>query len=68
MKVNDILKKINDPMLYIEIINKETGSSYGIFKRNDPLLVYSDKKKKTIKSLNVQYINNKRILIIYIND
>ena len=68
MKVNDILKKINDPALFIEIINKETGASYGIFKKNDPLLVYSDKKKKTIKSLNIQYINNKRILILYIND
>ena len=68
MKVNDILKKINDPALYIEIISEESGASYGIFKKNDPLLVYGDKKKKTIKSLNVQYINNKRILILYIND
>lgn len=69
MKIKDILKKIEDTGLYIEIIDTESGASYGFFRKNDSLLVYNNKlKNKNIQKLNVQYINNKRILILYIND
>ena len=69
MKIKDILKKVTDFGLYIEIINLESGASYGIFKKNDALLVYNNSlKNKNIQKINVQYINNKRILVLYIND
>lgn len=65
MKVKDILKKINDLGLYIEIIDAESGASYGIFKRNDSLLVYNNElKNKNIKKINIQYIKGKRILLL----
>ena len=65
MKVKDILKKINDCGLYIEIIDAESGASYGIFKKNDSLLVYNNElKNKNIKKINVQYIKDKRILLL----
>lgn len=65
MKVNDILKKITDCGLYIEIIDVESGASYGIFKKNDALLVYNNElKNKNIKKINVQYYQGKRILML----
>lgn len=65
MKVKDILNKINDMGLYIELIDIESGASYGIFKKNDSLLVYNDKlKNKNIKKINVQYCQGKRVLML----
>ena len=65
MKVKDILKKINDFGLYIEIIDAESGASYGIFKKNDALLVYNNElKNKNIKKINVQYYQGKRLLML----
>lgn len=65
MKVINILKKITDVKLYIEIKDKETGASYGIFTKNDALLVYNNSlKNKNIKSINVQYFDGKRLLIL----
>lgn len=46
MKIKDLLKKIEDVKLYIEIKDKETGASYGIFTKNDALLVYNNSLKK----------------------
>lgn len=65
MKVIDILKKIEDVKLYIEIKETETGASYGIFTKNDALLVYNNSlKNRNIKKINVQYYNGKRLLIL----
>ena len=65
MKVIDILKKIEDVKLYVEIKDKETGASYGIFAKNDALLVYNDSlKNRNVKKINVQYHNGKRLLIL----
>ena len=65
MKVIDILKKIEDLKLYIEIKETETGASRGIFTKNDALLVYNkDLKNRNIKKINVQYYNGKRLLIL----
>lgn len=67
MKAKDVIKKINDLGLYIELIDDESGASYGIFKKNDALLVYNNElKAKNIQKINVQYFNNKRTLILYI--
>lgn len=67
MKIKDILKKIEDFGLYIEIIEKESGASYGIFKKNDALLVYNNGlKNKNVKNINCQYFKGKRILILYV--
>lgn len=63
MKVKDILKQVNDPMLYILI--KEKDREHGMFKKNDPLLVYNNSlKNSTIKKINTQYKEEKRILIL----
>ena len=67
MKIKDVLKKINDSGLYIELIDVESGASYGIFKKNDPLLVYNNElKNKNIKKINVQYYQGKRLLILVV--
>ena len=65
MKVKDILKKINDKKLYIEFIDNQTGASYGFYSKND--LIYNDRfNNDTIKNINIQYIDNKRLLVLYI--
>lgn len=65
MKVKDILNKINDMGLYIELIDVGSGASYGIFKKNDALLVYdNEKKNKKVKKINVQYYQGKRVLML----
>lgn len=65
MKIKDLLKKVNDVKLYIEIKEKETGASYGIFTKNDALLVYNNSlKNRNIKGINSQYFDGKRLLIL----
>lgn len=67
MKIKDILKKIDDFMLYIEIIENESGASFGVFKKNDALIVYDNSlKNKNIKKINVQYFESKRVLVLYV--
>ena len=66
MKVKDILKLINASKLYIEFRSEQCGASYGFYNKND--LIYNDKfNNDKIKKINVQYINNKRLLILYID-
>ena len=65
MKIIDILKKIEDTKLYIEIKETETGASRGIFTKNDALLVHNnDLKNRNIKKINVKYYNGKRLLML----
>ena len=65
MKVNNVFKKINSFGLYIEIIDVESGASYGIYKKNDALLVYNNElKNKNIQKINVQYYQGKRLLML----
>ena len=68
MKVYDVLKKINDLGVYIELKTKD-GSSLGFYKKNDPLIVYNNNiKNKSIKDINVQYIQGKRLLVLTLKD
>lgn len=65
MKVKDIIKKISDPKIYIEIkyTIEDGGGSFGIFTKND--LQYNDKmKNKNIEKINIQYYDSKRLLIL----
>lgn len=65
MKVKNILKYIEDLKLYIEFIDLQSGASYGFFTKND--LIYNTKHHNDkIKKINVQYINSKRLLVLYI--
>ena len=41
MKVNDILKKINDLGLYVEIVELPELVSLGVYHKNDPHYVYN---------------------------
>ena len=66
MKVNDILKKIDDCGLYIEFIDSESGASYGFYKKNDAYIVYGDVKNKKVVSINAQRYNSKRLLVLKI--
>lgn len=65
MKIKDILKLINDSKIYIEIkyVAESGGGSFGFFTKSD--LYYNDNlKNRKVEKINVQYINNKRILIL----
>lgn len=66
MKIKSILKLINDCKLYIEIKDRKTGASYGFYTKSD--LIYNDKYNNyLIKSINSQYFDNKRLLVIEID-
>ena len=65
MKINDILKLINDPKIYIEIkyTPESGGGSFGIFTKSE--LYHNDNlKNRKLEKINIQYINNKRLLIL----
>ena len=67
MKVKDIINKIEYNKLYIELIDFESYSSLGFYRKNDLLLLYdNNRKNQTIKKINCQYIKGKRLLILYI--
>ena len=68
MKVYDILKKINDFGVYIEL-KTEDGTSLGFYKKNDPFIVYNNNiKNKSIKDINTQYMQGKRLLVLTLKD
>ncbi len=67
MKVKELIKKINDTKIYIEIkfTEKDGGGSFGVFQKND--LFYNDKLlNSTIKNINIQYFKGRRLLILEI--
>lgn len=65
MKVKDIIKKITDSKIYIEFIDQQSFASYGFYTIND--LKYNDKfNNDIIKNINIQYIDNKRVILLYI--
>lgn len=67
MKVKDILKKINDPKIMIEIKEntKNGGASHGFYTKND--LHYNTKiQNYLIYSINIQFINSIRLLVLEI--
>lgn len=65
MKVKEIIRQVQDPKLYFEIIEKGSSASHGFFTKSE--LHYNDNlNKKTIDKINANYINNKRILEITI--
>lgn len=65
MKVLEIIKKINDNKCYIEIKENANngGGTHGFYTRSE-LIYNTNLNKRTIDSLNVQYIKGKRLLII----
>ena len=68
MKVKDILRQIEDTKLYIEIkqTTKNGGTTFGIYTKNE--LFYNEKYTNlTIKNINVQYYNGKRLLVLQTN-
>lgn len=65
MKVNKLLQLITDSKLNIEFIDSKGMMSYGFYTKND--LIYNTKfNNSIITSMNVQYIDNKRLLVLYI--
>lgn len=65
MKVKDILKKITDSKIYIEFIDMQSGASYNFYTINE--LKYNTKfRNENIKKINIQYIQNKRVIVLYI--
>ena len=65
MKVQDILNLIEDSRLYIRILEYTDLILRGEFTKSD--LIYNTKfKNAKIKFLNVQYLDGKRTLVLYI--
>lgn len=65
MKVNDILKKINDLGLYIEIIELPELVSLGVYHKNDAHYVYNKVlQNRKVKKINVRYYEEKRVLVL----
>ena len=61
MCIKDIVKLISDIKLDIEIIEKESGASFGFYNKDN---VPTDFLVKEIKNINAQYINGQRLLVI----
>lgn len=64
MKVYDILPLITDVKITINLIELSTSFDYGRYTKE--LLTKSKLYDKKIKKLDIQYLNNKRILKLYI--
>lgn len=62
--IDDILKRIDDPKLYISVQHKNSGVNLEFFSVNIPRLVNSDVIKEKVTKINVQHTDNKRILLL----
>ena len=56
MKVKDIIKKINDYKLYVEIKDRKTGASYGFYTKSDLIKYISNSKSCQTKM--ISYFEN----------
>jgi hypothetical protein len=61
MNIKDIMILIKDVKVNIEIIEKESGSSFGFYNKD---YIPADFLTREIKEINVQYVDGKRILVI----
>lgn len=64
MSIEDILKLIKDPKLNIEIIEEKSGASFGFFNDYYNTYVPLQLLKEKVVSINAQYVNGKRLLVI----
>ena len=65
MRVIDIVKRIKDVKVYIEVkYNLENGGgSFGFYTKNE--IHYNDKiSQMKVDNINVQYIDNKRVIVL----
>lgn len=61
MNIEDIVGLIKDSKLYIELIEEDSGASFGFYNNS---YVPLDFLSKRVKSINANYYDNKRYLII----
>lgn len=61
MNIEDIVGLIKDSKLYIELIEEDSGASFGFYNNS---CVPLDFLRKRVKSINANYYDNKRYLII----
>ena len=61
MYIEDIVGLIKDPKINIEIIEKLSGASFGIFNNN---YIPANFLEKQVLEINIQYICGNRLLII----
>lgn len=65
MKIREFRKFIKDNKLYLEIVDAETGYSFGCYKINDENLIYSTRLLNAeIKEISSQYYEGKRFIIL----
>lgn len=63
MKVKEIIRQVIDPKLYIEVIEESSGASFG-FNTKKEIFYRDNLMKATVKSINSNYYNGKRVLTI----
>ena len=61
IKVKDFLELVTDAKVYFEIVEKISGASFGICGKQ---YIQKEFLEKDIKEINVQYIDNKRLVVI----
>lgn len=62
IKIKDIINLIKDTHTYFEIIEAKSGASFGIYSNKSTIQEYF--LEKEVESINCQYINDTRIIII----
>lgn len=62
IKIKDIINLIKDTHTYFEIIEAKSGASFGIYSNKSTIQEYF--LEKEVESINCQYVNDTRIIII----
>jgi hypothetical protein len=65
MYLSSLIGMIGDSKLYIEIKEKYSGASFGFYTKNDINNYFKNYGDKKIVEINSQYIDNKRVLVVY---